>query len=94
MPRSFPKPKHPAATGWYQVRWREPLAGSPAVAVQPNASDPTPLLATAVQLSGDNFAVRFRLAGGSAGALWMMQVSAQAQDGSLLVEDVLIGIHD
>lgn len=92
MAYAFKRPKHPAATGWYRVRWKEPLSGSPAVSVLANPDSAVALQSSAVQLSQDGFAVVFKLAGGSNGSVWDLQVSAQAQDGSVLVEDIRLAV--
>lgn len=91
--RKFPYPKHHLAVAPYSIRWREPLAGTPAITPMPQQPDnPNPLIITGIGLSADGFAVVFRAAAGDPGSAWELEVVVQTPDGSTLVEDVLLGI--
>lgn len=91
--RAF-KPKHPLATNWYSIRWREPLVGTPIVTVEPQPASVAPVSVADVQLSSDGFAAVWRSGGGSAGEVWELEVQVQGANGGTLVEEVRLPIAE
>jgi hypothetical protein len=89
---AFKYAKHPDSIAWYEVRFQEPLTGTPTVVYEPNPHSNVSLDVQFAGLAEDSSAVRFRVGGGSNGTVWILDVHVTTADGSQLVVPVRLAV--
>lgn len=93
---AFPVAKQPGSSAWYLIPFHETLTGvvsaDTLLASSDALSSPDSLAVSAQALSADKTGALVLLAGGLAGASYIVRATATGADGSTLVRDVLLRV--